>query len=469
MRILLYQKIADLLSKQIKNGVIQPGKKMPSLRTICLDFKVSLTTSVEAYHELEKRGLIESRPQSGFYVRYRSSNFLLPIARKSINIKEPTIDEKRIANLYKDLNNEKITKFSLGVPENELLPISRLNKEMIAATRSLLGSGLAYDDIQGNVKLRRNAARITQAWGGEFCQEDLVTTSGAMNGLSFALMSITKPGDTIAVESPVYFGLLQLAKSLNLKIIEVSTHPNFGIDISVIRRKIKLIKAVILISNFNNPIGSCMPDANKRELVELLSQYEVPLIEDDLYGDIYFGQHRPKPCKAFDENGLVIWINSVSKTLAPGYRVGWMLPGVFKDQIIHQKLIHSLSSNSLSQEAIGNFLEKGQMERHLQQLRMELFGNSLNFMDTITLSFPENIKISQPKGGFFLWVEFEKGFSVSELYERCIRQNISIAPGSMFSLTNQYENCMRLSFGQKWSNSVAGKLKQVGKIAKSLQ
>lgn len=200
----------------------------------------------------------------------------------------------------------------------------------------------------------------------------------------------------------------------------------------------------------------------------MLAKHGIPLIEDDLYGDVYFGNSRPIPCKAYDEEGWVLWSGSVSKTLAPGYRVGWIAPGKFKDKIIHQKLIHTVSSTTITQEAIANFLEKGRYEHHLRKLRSELHANSLQFTRAVAEYFPEGTKISRPQGGFMLWVELNKKIDTVELYERAIRQKISIAPGRMFSLQNQFHNCMRLSYGQRWSEHIDDKLKQLGKIARSL-
>lgn len=464
----LYQKIAAALSEQIKNGTLKTGDKIPSLRTLHKAYGVSLNTVIQAYLELEAKGLIVARPQSGYYVSYKPAYLSVPSVSKPSGGVEPEGVETLIAKVYSTLNNKDVTRFSLGVPENELLPIAKLNKELVNAMRDLQGSGTEYEEIQGNKKLRRDIARLTYTWNGNFSEEDIVTTAGAMNAISFGLMALTRKGDTIAVESPVYFGILQLAKSLGLNVIELPTHPVTGVEPDALKKVLPKIKACILVSNFNNPLGSCMPDEHKKEIVEMLSLQGIPLIEDDLYGDVYFGNSRPVPCKAYDEEGWVLWSGSVSKTLAPGYRVGWIAPGKFKDKIVHQKLIHTVSSTTITQEAIANFLEKGRYEHHLRKLRSELHANSLQFARAVAEYFPEGTKISRPQGGFMLWVELDKKMDTVELYDRAIRQKISIAPGRMFSLQNQFNNCMRLSYGQRWSEHIDDKLKQLGKIAAGL-
>lgn len=468
MKELLYQRIARIITGQIKSGVYVTGDKLPSLRTVCDEFGVSMNTSVQAYLELEKSGLIISRPQSGFYVTFKSGRLKPPkVSRPIISPGSESVGGL-IAKVYQSLNDKEVTRFSLGVPENELLPIAKLNKSLVEAMRSLSGGGTAYDEIQGNYKLRRDIAKYAYNWGGSLSADDIVTTFGAMNSIALALMSLTERGDIIAVESPVYFGILQLAESLGLQVLELPTHPRTGIDPDALKAVVQKIKVCLLVSNFNNPLGSCMPDEHKRGVVQLLSENGVPLIEDDLYGDVYFGSTRPRPCKAFDEAGIVLWCGSVSKTLAPGYRVGWIAPGQFKEKIIHQKLIHTVSTTSLTQEAIANFLEVGKFEQHLRYLRNHLHGNSLQFIRAISDYFPEEIRVTDPQGGFMLWLELDKKINTVELYERAMRQNISIAPGRMFSLQEQFTNCVRLSYGQVWNEKIEDKLRVLGQITKGM-
>ena len=253
------------------------------------------------------------------------------------------------------------------------------------------------------------------------------------NSISLALSVIARKGDTIAVESPVYFGILQLANSMGLRVLELPTNPVTGIEPDALRKVLPQINLCLLISNFSNPLGSCMPDEHKKEVVQMLAEYNIPLIEDDLYGDVFFRHSRPKPCKAFDEKGLVLWCGSVSKTLAPGYRVGWIAPGKFKDAVIRQKHIHLISTPTLNQEAIANFMENGRYENHLRRLRHELHSNSLHLAQSITDYFPEDTKIITPQGGFMLWVELNKKIDTTELYykatqdQHCSRTHVYTA------------------------------------------
>jgi DNA-binding transcriptional MocR family regulator len=466
---LLYQRIAGTLEQQIHKGVLQPGDKLPSLRSVCLEYGVSMTTALQAYLELEKKALIESKPQSGYYVSYLFRHFPpIPARSQPHGNGNHTDPEDIISKVYRNISVRKTSPLSLSVPADELLPIAKLNKAMVQAMRELPGSGTSYEEVQGNLALRRQIARWAYSWEGKLDADDIVTTSGCKQAVSLCLMALTKTGDTIAVESPVYFGILQLAKSMGLKVIELPTHAQTGVDPDDLKKALKKnkIKACLLVSNFNNPLGSCMPDENKKATVQLLEQLGVPLIEDDIYGDVFFGKSRPRSCKTYDESGNVLWCGSVSKTLAPGYRVGWVAPGRFKEEINKLKLYHAVCSVPLTQQAVAIFLEQGRYEHHLRKMRQTLHANCLRFIKAIGDHFPEGTKVSRPQGGFVLWLELNKKIDAADLYDAAIKHNISIAPGRIFTLRNQFHNCMRLSYGFLWNEKTERMVKQLGVLAK---
>jgi len=468
---LRYQKIADLIGQQIYSEVLHIGDRLPSVREVSRIYGVSVSTALQAYYQLEAKGLIEARPQSGYFVRYCVHRFPdIPSKSKPVIKSRMAETEAIISTVYENISAQLKANFSVGVPSSELLPVARLNKALTEAIRSLPASGTAYEPIQGNLELRRQIARTAIHWEGTMTEDDLITTAGCMNALSYALMSVTQRGDTIAVESPVYFGILQLAQSLGLRVIEMPTDPITGVDISTLHKLLQngKIQAFVLVSNFSNPLGCSIPDEHKKEIVRLIEQYGIPLIEDDLYGDVYFGRTRPKNCKTYDESGLVLWCSSVSKTLAPGYRVGWLAPGQYMERVKQLKMFHSVSSTTLTHEAIAQFLANGRYEHHLRKLRNTLHGNSLQYARSISEYFPEGTKLSRPQGGFMLWVEMNTGFDSYEFYKEAMRYGISIAPGRMFTLQEQYHHCLRLSYGISWNPGVEAALKQLGRIAREM-
>lgn len=466
----LYVEISSNIAKLIRNEVLKTGDRLPSVRMLCQEHGISMNTAKRVFLELEAQSLIESKPQSGYFVsRLPYQRLPLPAVSKPSQISNSKEPEDLIRKVYANMGTNDFTLFSVGVPSNELLPLAKLNKEMMHATRELRDSGTGYEQLQGNEKLRRMIAARSLSWGGSLQENDLVTTAGGMNALSFCMMALGKPGDTIAMESPCYPGILQLARSLGLKVLELPTHPTTGIEMEALKKAIPRINLCLLVPNFNTPLGSCMPDAHKKEVVSLLAKHNIPLIEDDIYGDLYFGTQRPKCCKSFDKDGTVLWCSSVSKTLAPGYRVGWVAPGRYKEQILKLKLVHAISSSTITQEVVANFLKNGRYENHLRNLRQTLQSNYQHYMHAIAEYFPEGTKTSRPQGGLSLWVELNKTINAADLFDSAIKQKISIAPGRMFTLQNQFENCMRLSIGLPWSEEVQRKLKVLGRLVAQMQ
>jgi DNA-binding transcriptional MocR family regulator len=469
MKDYIYKGIADGIAFQIRNGVLKAGERLPSVRILCQTHGISMNTAKRVFLELEAQSLIDSKPQSGYFVsRLSYPKLPLPEISRPLSVANNNEPTELISKVYASMGNDDLTLFSIGIPSGDLLPLAKLKKEIVGATRSLREGGTEYESLQGNIRLRRMVAARSFAWGGNLNENDLITTSGGMNALSFCLMALGKPGDTIAMESPCYPGILQLAISLGFKVLELPTHPTTGIEINALKEAIPKISLCLLVPNFNTPLGSCMPDEHKKEIVALLAEHGIPLIEDDVYGDLYFGSQRPKCCKSFDKEENVLWCSSASKTLAPGYRVGWIAPGKYKEQILKLKLVHSISSTSIVQEAVANFLKSGRYENHLRHLRRTLQDNCQHYIQAIADYFPTGTKTSRPQGGLALWVEFNKGIDTVQLYELAIKQQISVAPGRMFTLQNQFENCMRLCIGLPWSSALNFKLKQLGNLAKMM-
>ncbi|CAD0009341.1 aminotransferase-like domain-containing protein [Flavobacterium salmonis] len=464
----LYLQFADVIEKQIKSGLLSVGDKLPSIREVCAETGYSMSTVSKAYYEIESRSLIESRPQSGYYVSNISARIVPEPTASSPILTTQNIEREDLIDLvYGNMTDKNVTMLSLGFPSNELLPIAKLNKGMVQAMRQLPNSGTSYEEIQGNVNLRKEIARWSFAWGGSLTEDDIITTPGCVSAMSHCLMTVTKPGDTIITESPVYFGVLQLAKSLGLYVMELPTNITTGIELDALKKAIstKKIKACVLMSNFSNPSGSMMPNEHKEETVSLMELHNIPLIEDDIHGDLYFGSARPTNCKTYDKSGIVMCCSSVSKTLAPGYRVGWVIPGKFKKEILRTKLYHTISSPTITHEVVGDFLKNGRYENHLRKIRQILNHNCSNYINTILESFPKGTKVSQPQGGFFLWIELDKKIDTAEFYHLAMKHNISIAPGRIFSFQDQFSNCMRLSFGLPWTNELRQSIQTLGKLA----
>ncbi len=464
----IYCRLSGVIADQIKRGVLKEGDKLPSVRMLCQQYNIGMNTAKRVFTELEAQSLIISRPQSGYFVARKSFRSLpLPEISKPSTVAAIRQPDDLSGRVYASMGREDLTLFSIAAPSGELLPLAQLKKEMVQATRILRDGGTGYESPQGNLHLRQMVAARSMIWGGNLHEDDLVTTSGGMEALAFSMMVLGKPGDTIAVESPCYPGILHAALSMGFRVLELPTHPVTGIEIDALKKLLPKINICLLIPNFNTPLGSCMPDENKKEVVRLLAEHNIPLIEDDVYGEIYFGHQRPICCKSFDTEGNVIWCSSVSKNLAPGYRVGWIAPGKYKEKILKLKLAHTISSTSIMHEAVAGFLRSGKYEAHLRNYRRTLQNNCLQYEQAIAEYFPPGTKTTKPQGGLTLWVEMNKDIDTTELYELAMRQRISIAPGRMFTLQNQFSNCMRLCIGLPWNEQLKMTLKTLGKLAAS--
>ena len=466
----LYEQVADKMTTLIDGGTLRPGERIPSVRKLSGQLRVSISTVQQAYVLLEDRGFVEVRPQSGFYVRLRSRN--LPPEPKPSS-PSPSATKVGVADLvakvFEAARNPNVVPLATAIPSSDLLPTKQLNRQMAWVARHNGREAMNYDFPPGNEALRRQVARRSLDWGCSLSPDDIVTTCGTMEALNLCLRAVAKPGDTIAVESPTFYGILQA--SLGMKAFEIPTHPRHGIDLDALDRAIKKnkIKACLVIPNFNNPLGSCMSDKNKKQLAEMLGHREIPLIEDDIYGDLYFGATRPKAAKAFDKRGLVLLCSSFSKTIAPGYRVGWTAPGRFKAQVEHLKTMNTVATATLPQMAMAKFLENGGYDRHLRRLRKALAMQVQRMILAISQYFPEGTRVTRPAGGFVLWVELPKRVDSLELYRKALDKKISIAPGPIFSAKQKYQNFIRLSCGQPWSDRLEQALITLGRLAGKAQ
>ncbi len=289
-----------------------------------------------------------------------------------------------------------------------------------------------------------------------------------MEALNLCLRAVANAGDIIAIESPAFYGTLQIIESLGMRALEISTDPRDGVILgaldSAIRRQ--KVRACLFVTNFSNPLGSCMPDARKKELVELLARREIPLIEDDIYGDLYFSGVRPRTAKAYDKKGLVLLCSSFSKTLAPGYRVGWTSPGRFRPQVESLKFTSSMATATPPQMAIADFLQSGGYDRYLRKIRRILMTQVQQMSNAVGRYFPTGTKVTRPQGGYVLWIELPRSADALELHRRALEQKISIAPGPIFSAKQKYKNFIRLSCGLPWSERIDRAVQTLADLAR---
>jgi DNA-binding transcriptional MocR family regulator len=467
----LYLQIAGGLEKMINEDVLKIGDKLPSVRMLSEEYGISMGTAFQAYYHLEGKGLIESRPKSGYYVRFTQKRFpALPKQFQPEPISHDVSVNEMIDSIYGDFPADGIINFAVAVPDVSLLPAAKLNKSVVHALRNSKDHCINYEHTQGNTELRNQIAKLAFNWGGKIDPDEIIVTAGCLEAITMCLRAVTKPGDTVAIECPTYFGIYQAVENLGLKVVEVSSCAVNGIELNCLQKAIDKcdIKACIVVPNFNNPLGSCMPDENKKKLVDIITKHNIPLIEDDIYGELYFGKSRPKTCKYFDKKGLVMHCSSLSKSLTPGYRIGWAIPGKFAKQVLQIKRMSNITSVSLTQAAVAHFLKTGRYEYHLKNLRKALHTQCLRYMQAIIEYFPADTKISRPHGGFVLWLELNKKVNSFKLRNEALKYKISVVPGRIFSASCNFSNFIRISFGKPWDDDVDYGLMMIGKLIKKL-
>ncbi|UAJ74615.1 PLP-dependent aminotransferase family protein (plasmid) [Synechocystis sp. PCC 7339] len=452
----LYQTVADQIHGLISEGTFQPGDRLPSVRKLHRQWSVSISTVLEAYRLLEDRGLIEARPQSGYFVK-TILNFLPDEPSPST---PQSADNPVDTSLAFRVNNSMLKPGIIGlgaaIAGSNLLPIATLNRLMGQVLRAKPEVAHRYSSPQGCEELRHEVARRLIDTGCSIKPDQIVITNGTTEALYLSLKAVTKPGDIVVIESPTYHLLLETIEALHLRILELPTHPQNGISLIHFEDALKSdqISACVLIANFSNPLGSCMSDSKKKQLISLINRYNVPLIEDDIYGDLNFTGNRPKAIKSFDTQGLVLYCSSISKTLSPGLRIGWAVPGRYQTKVEQLKMTTNYMTAVAPQLTIAAFLANGGYDRHLRKLRRTYHSQMMEMTQAICNYFPKMTRVSRPKGGYILWIEMPEIVDTLQLYEDALHHNIAIAPGSMFSSSGSYRNCFRLNFGLPFTEEI---------------
>ena len=463
----LYEEVAGRIAYLIEEGTFRAGERLPSVRGLSRQFRVSINTVMEAYGLLEDRRLVEARPQSGYYVRPRLPE--LPsepeIARRALSPARVTIGEICL-KVMRDTLDPGLVQLGGAIPNPALLPGEKLGRMMAAEVRRNGPASVSYAMPPGLDKLRRQiAGRLVEA-GCVVSPDEVVITAGCVEAVLLSLRAVCRPGDTVAVESPCYYNFLQQIADLGLNVLEIPSAPREGMSLEALAYALESnpVKACIAIPNFSNPLGSLMPDEKKRELVKLLARHGVPLIEDDIFGDLTFGSERPTVAKAYDRQGLVLLCSSISKTLAPGYRVGWAVPGRFQAEVERLKFLSNIATSSPAQLAVAEFLANGGYDHHLRSIRRIYAQQVASMAEAIGRSFPPGTRVSRPAGNFVLWVELPEFCDALQLYADALQEGISLAPGPIFSATGKFASCIRLN-AAFWSPRVEAAITALGRLA----
>ena len=467
----LYERVEAQVRNLIEQQMLRPGERIPSLRRMSDQARVSLATVMQAYMSLERKGLIEARAKSGFYVRPDAFDGPpTPESAKTHLSPRRVLTQDLAETIFRAAKEPGIVSFGLADPSPALLPVKALSRSLSRILARDRLTTLQYGYAEGEFELRRQIALRMTNIGSPTVPDQVVVTNGATEALTLSLQTVARPGDVIAVESPTYHAVLRLIGQLGLLALEIRTDPQTGLVLDDLRQALDYVdvRALLAVPNFSNPLGSLMPDDKKAELAALLSEREIPLIEDDIYGELHFGTTRPRQVKSYDQEGWVLCCSSFSKTLAPGYRVGWVCGGRFSAAIKRWKWVTNLANPTLPQLAVAEFLNTGGYDRCLRRVRAAYREQVGYVRNAIGNQFPAGTKVSRPHGGFVLWVELPRNVDATQLLQKGLDRGISIIPGGLFSPTGKYRNYFRVACGLPWSAEVERALTTLGGLAHEL-
>ncbi|MDJ0683297.1 MAG: PLP-dependent aminotransferase family protein [Alphaproteobacteria bacterium] len=466
-----YEAVLGFITDLVEQGALVPGDRAPSLRAVGRRLGVSVTTAIKAYQVLEDRGVLTAKPKSGFFVSKRPASVLAsPRSSKPAPRANSVAIAGPVLRLLEVAADPSYLPFGCAIPSADLLSSGRLDRCLARAARVRGTESNTYGEARGEAALRHEIARRAIGWGQALSSEDIVVTGGCTEALAIALKAVATPGDTIAIESPTYFGLLQILEAQGLKAFELPTHATDGVELDALEAALQSqsIAACLFSSSFNNPLGATMGEEKKRALAVLLTLHGVPLIEDDIYGDIHFGEERPRPFMALAPEADIIYCSSFSKTLAPGYRVGWAASRRRMRKLLEAKFASTLSGPPLLQLAVADFLSSGGYDSHLRRMRRIFRSNLEQTLRAIERSFPAGTRVSRPAGGFVLWVELPGAASAEALWDQAMAERICFAPGGRFTTTDQFDHCLRISCGYTWSPALEDGIVRLGALASEL-
>ncbi|MBU0920905.1 PLP-dependent aminotransferase family protein [Stutzerimonas kunmingensis] len=468
--LLLYQRIAQQLAEDIRRGVYRPGERVPSVRKMSRQLSVSHATVLQAYANLEDQGMIRARPQSGFYVH--QTPVLTAPTPDIAQVERPKLVTRSsiINQVLSESRREGLIPLGAAVPHVDYLPVRALHQQLAKVTRFHSPRAFSYMFSPGYEPLRRQVAIRMRDAGVVVDSSEIVITHGCVDALQMSLRVLTKPGDLIAAESPTYYGLLQLADLLGLKVIEIPSDPDTGMSLEALQLAAGQwpIKALVLTARLSNPLGVSMPDHRQKQLLSLAARFDIQIVEDDIYGELMFDQGQYKALKSNDRDGRVIYCSSFSKTLSPGVRIGWVIAGRHQAEIERLQTFSTHSACSVTQMGVAAYLENGGYDRHLRAIRQEYRKNLSAFQLAVQRYFPEGTQMTRPKGNFILWVSLPVRVNTQDLHVRALERGISIAPGLIFSNTEQFNHCIRLNCGLPWNNETERALRTLGQLASEL-
>ena len=443
-----YLRLAKGFERQLKTGVLRVGDRLPSVRQLRETHRVSVATVVGCYSWLERQGYVRARPKSGFYVS-RAPQLEGPAPLVAPRVRGPLAIRLGEVSVQTADVPRNVLELGPAVVSSALLPMNRLNRSIRLALSAFADHAVRYEDPRGNVRLRRQIARLVYRQGASCRPDDIIVTSGSTEAINLSMRVVARPGDVVAVESPGCYDMLHALEALHIRALEVPHVRHQGLDFDVLESASKKhrIKAMLVNATCHNPLGDCLSDARKAEIVAFAAAHGIAIIEADTFGDLVFSGERPRTLKAFDTDGNVLQCSSFAHYVAPGFNLGWVLAGRWHQDVVRLKGVTNIAPARLPQLALAEFLESGGLDKHLKQLRVALWRSVDHARQQVLSAFPDGTRVSRPEGGFVLWIQLPPSYDGRDVQQKAAAIGINILPGAIFSPSGQYRNCIRINCG----------------------
>lgn len=463
-----YSVFTNMIESGISKGLLKAGDKLPSIRSVKAEYNLSTTSVQSGYDYLVSKGLVKSIPRSGYIIAEYLKEIVPSTALNTI-VKDAVFREK-VMLTSKRLEHSESVSLNVATPADIFIPQNLILKTMQEVVREKGASLLRYYPNSGLLRLRELITKRYALHGAYLQSEELIITDGALQALYIALSSITCPGDIIAVESPCVFSILEVIANLGLRTIEIPiSFPN-GLDIELLEKVCieHAVKAIVVTPNFHNPTGILMSDEQKKQVYEIAVAHNVPIVENDIYGDLYFEGNRPTNIRNYDTKGLVLTYSSFSKTLAPGLRIGWLAAGQYFAKVERLKFSLGRSVTPINQEVVIKLLQSTNYDKHLRGFRSKLAQQAVLLKEQFTTCFPSGLITSCPKGGYSLWCELSAHVDITLFYKKSEEVGVSFTPGETFSFTDWYDTCFRAVFSHQLTPGNLESIQRLGKVVRDM-
>ena len=465
-----YLQIAESIALPIRAGTLTRGERIPSVRELARRHRVSLGTVLQAYRVLEDSRLIEARPRSGYFVAARPPRLPEPETSAPPTNSMAVDVSSLAARVMRLAHDPAYISFGAACPGADLFAEDRVRRAVSRTAQRHRATLTQYTIGSGDESLRRAIARHALRMGCQLDQRDLVVTNSCLESITLCLRCVTQPGDVVALESPTLFSFLEILENLHLRALEIPTHPRSGLSLDALQLACDTqpVKAVLAVPTLSNPFGACMPPADRERLAQMAAERGLPLIEDVIYNDLAEHDEQRRAVRSFDATGHVMICGSFTKTIAPGLRLGWVDAGRWSTKLASLKQATSGSQSVMIERALADLLTQPGIESNYRQMRATIAARVDEARGLIAQHFPQGTRVTDPPGGFILWVELPRGIDSLALFRGCLEDNIVIAPGTMFSATHHFRHCIRLGLGGIWDEAHRDALRRVGSLAATM-